>query len=74
MITYSSSLKQAIKQHVLSLHEEKKPFKCEVCDYIFTRKGDLKKHFGEVHQLIVKENRRKMKYVIVMLMVIKKLQ
>ena len=31
-------------------HEEKKPFKCDICDYSFSRKSTLKTHVASVHK------------------------
>ena len=31
--------------HVLSVHEEKKPFDSEICDYSWSEDGSLNKHF-----------------------------
>ena len=33
-----------MKKHVATVHEKKKPFKCEVCGYIFALKADMKRH------------------------------
>ena len=47
---FSCSLKGTIATHVASVHEKKKPFKCEFCDYKFSRKGDMNKHIVSVHE------------------------
>ena len=39
-----------MKRHVTSVHENKKQFKCEMCDYYFSQKGDLKRHVTAVHE------------------------
>ena len=36
-------------RHVASIHEEKRPFKCEICDYSCTEKRDISRHVGSVH-------------------------
>ena len=33
-----------------SVHEKKKPFKCDICDYNFSGKGNLKRHTDSVHE------------------------
>ena len=37
-------------QHVASVHEGKKPFKCENCDKSFFYKSDMNKHVASVHE------------------------
>jgi hypothetical protein len=37
-------------KHVLSVHEEKKPFKCEICYYSCSENGSLNKHFIPFHE------------------------
>ena len=39
-----------MKNHVASVHEGKKPFKCESCDYRFAQKSDMKRHVALVHE------------------------
>ena len=39
-----------MNNHVASVHDNKKPFKCEICDYRCSQKGDLSKHFTAVHE------------------------
>ena len=34
---------------LFSFHKRNKPFKCEVCDYRFARKGDLNQHVASFH-------------------------
>ena len=41
--------KQTLKIHVESVHEEKKPYNCDICDYSFSRKGNMNKHVESVH-------------------------
>ena len=36
--------------HVASVHEGKKPFKCDVCGYRLSQKGSLKRHVASVHE------------------------
>ena len=38
-----------MNQYVASVHEEKKPFKCDICDSTFTKKG-LKKNMTNIHE------------------------
>ena len=40
---YQSESKN-LKQHVAKVYDKKIPFKCEICDYTFARKGHVKKH------------------------------
>ena len=40
----------AIKGHILAVHEKVKPFKCTICDHSFAGKGDLTKHMNCVHK------------------------
>ena len=37
--TYASSGKNKMEKHVAAVHEEKEPFKCDVCDYSFQLKS-----------------------------------
>ena len=39
-----------MKIHVLSVHEGKKPFKCEICDYSCLEKGSITRHVMLVHE------------------------
>ena len=39
-----------MKIHIDSVHERKKPFKCNICDASFAVKGNLKKHLASVHE------------------------
>ena len=41
-----------MKTHVESVHEGKKPFKCDICGSYFAHKGTLKIHVDGVHKLI----------------------
>ena len=36
--------------HIASVHEEKKPFKCEICDKGFSQKHNMKIHVESVHK------------------------
>ena len=37
-------------RHVGSVHEGKKPFKCEICDFRCSLKGTMKSHVESVHE------------------------
>ena len=37
-------LKSHVNVHIASIHEGKKPFRCEICDQHFTQKGHIDKH------------------------------
>ena len=45
-----NALDDTKQQHVASVHEEKKPFKCDSCDYSCNRKINLKQHIVSVHE------------------------
>ena len=47
---YSSSRKSTMKTHVSMVHEEKKPFKCDICDYRCSQKSTIKTHVASVHE------------------------
>ena len=34
----------------MSVHEEKKPFKCDICDYRCSQKSNMNKHVASVHE------------------------
>lgn len=38
------------ERHIMTVHEQQRPFQCNVCDRSFGRKGVLKKHVQVVHQ------------------------
>ena len=42
--------KEQINGHIASVHEGKKPFKCNICDASFTQKGEIIGHFATVHE------------------------
>ena len=50
-----------MNRHIASVHEGKKPFKCDICDYSFSEKSSMNKHVKSVHggnlwlQLLLKE-------------------
>ena len=39
-----------MKMHVALVHEEKKPFKCAICDHRFSVKGNMIRHVATVHE------------------------
>ena len=39
-----------MNKHVASVHERKKPFKCEICDYSCAQKRSLNIHVAAVHE------------------------
>lgn len=41
---------QRTERHIMTVHEEQKPFRCSVCEMSFGRKGVLKKHVQMVHE------------------------
>ena len=43
--------KSKFKQHVASIHEGKKPFKCDICDHSCSHKGNMKTHVASVHKV-----------------------
>ena len=39
-----------MKRHVASVHEEKKTFKCDICDFSCAERNVLKVHVVSVHE------------------------
>jgi KRAB domain-containing zinc finger protein len=39
-----------MKRHVASVHEEKKPFKCDIYDFSCAQRNVLKVHVASVHE------------------------
>ena len=39
-----------MKSHVTYVHEGKKPFKCDICDYTSSGKNNMEKHVAAVHE------------------------
>ena len=39
-----------MKTHVAHVHEGKKPFKCDLCDYSCSQKDTMKRHVVLVHE------------------------
>ena len=47
----SFSRKGHLHGHVKSVHEEKRNFKCNICDVVFSKKkGHLNRHIESVHE------------------------
>ena len=42
--------KYDLNQHISSIHEGKKPLKCEICKYKCAKKESLKQHISTVHE------------------------
>ena len=40
----------ALNRYIRTVHEEKKPVKCNVCDKAFSLKANLRVHIGSVHK------------------------
>ena len=38
-----------MNQHVSSVHEQRKPFKCDICDYKCSKKSKMNHHVASVH-------------------------
>ena len=45
-------LKNGMNGHIATIHEDKKPFKCDICDASFGQKGSLNKHMGHLNSHI----------------------
>ena len=41
--------KTTLAQHI-KIHEGKKPFNCDICNYRCSQKGDMKTHVASVHE------------------------
>jgi uncharacterized C2H2 Zn-finger protein len=39
-----------MNKHVASEHEAEKPFKCDICDHIFSQKSVMNKHVASEHE------------------------
>ena len=39
-----------MNQHVATVHEGKKPFKCDICNFSCSQKSNMKKHVAAVHE------------------------
>ena len=39
-----------LKKHIESVHDQKKPFKYDICDQTYYQYFDLKKHIKSVHE------------------------
>ena len=44
------SEKSDMNRHVSSVHEGKKPFKCDICDYTCSLKQQMKTHVVKKHK------------------------
>ena len=42
--------KGSMNDHVASVHEGVKPFKCDICQYSCSEKDSMKKHVASVHE------------------------
>ena len=38
-----------MKRHVASVHEERKSFKCDICEYTCSQKSVMNRHVASVH-------------------------
>ena len=36
-------------QHIVSVHEGNKPFKCEFCEISFSRRPEMRRHVATIH-------------------------
>lgn len=50
MCIFLPLLKLGLERHIMTVHEEQRPFRCNVCEMSFGRKGILKKHIQMVHE------------------------
>ena len=39
-----------LKEHIKSVHEEKKPFHCNICGADFTKKQNMNRHIASIHE------------------------
>ena len=44
------SLKIDMNKHITSVHEDKKPFKCGLCNYYCSKKSSMYQHVAVVHE------------------------
>ena len=49
-LDYRCSQKGDMNKHVASVHEGKKPFKCDICDRSFSLKSHMNRHVASVHE------------------------
>ena len=47
---YTEWVQHFTEETFLAVHEVKKPFKCDICDYSCSRKNHSNKHFATVHE------------------------
>ena len=45
-----------MNRHIASVHEELKPFICEICDNSFSQKSKMNKHVMSVHERKIRSN------------------
>ena len=43
-------LKNCLKKHIVSVHEEERPFKCDICEFRCSQKGNMTTHVASVHE------------------------
>ena len=53
---YSCLEPKDLRQHIVSVHQVKKSYKCLICEAIFTANGSLKKHIKSIHNEEKKEH------------------
>ena len=49
---YTTKYRNALKGHIMAIHDRIKKFRCEHCEYAATLKQVLKKHVMAVHEKI----------------------
>jgi uncharacterized Zn-finger protein len=46
------TFRRLCSERLLSVHAGKNPFRCDICDYIFSKNSNLTKHIASVHDEI----------------------